>query len=406
MISICGGAYRERCFIDCFDQLYGSGGRAAFALSKLSEKVDLHTYASENSLRDLQAIASSFCVGLNTVSVSDTLSFNYFHGLADPTITPNPKFLLPHEQITVSAKNILSFGMLEGNAVVQGERVVFDPQAPGNPKWFDANGSKADKLAYVLNFSEGQLLTGKTSPSDITQIILKGGASVVVLKMGSKGTVVRTKSDIKFIPCTRTDSVLAIGTGDIFSAVFAHFWSEHCLGAIESAEKAAQATAFYCNQKSLPIPVNFLDQTAGKRYSENYDEKKILESGKIKVYLAGPFFNMSDIWLVEECRKILLSFGLDVFSPYHDVGIGTANDVAAKDIKALNESKVVFAILNGLDPGTIFEIGYAVAKGLPVIVFAQNVKDEDLKMISGTGCLIESDFVTSMYKTAWAGECL
>jgi hypothetical protein len=76
-------------------------------------------------------------------------------------------------------------------------------------------------------------------------------------------------------------------------------------------------------------------------------------------------------------------------------------DDVAKDIEGLEASDVVFAILNGLDPGTIFEIGYAIKKAIPVVALAQNVKEEDLKMIVGTGCEVTDDFASGLYRAVW-----
>ena len=51
----------------------------------------------------------------------------------------------------------------------------------------------------------------------------------------------------------------------------------------------------------------------------------------------------------------------------------------------------------------MFEIGYAVAKGIPVIVFGQCVGKEDLLMIEGSeNCRIFGDFPTAIYHAAWA----
>ena len=44
---------------------------------------------------------------------------------------------------------------------------------------------------------------------------------------------------------------------------------------------------------------------------------------------------------------------MDVFSPVHDVGPGPASEVAPVDIEQLRECDVVFAILDGLDSGTL-----------------------------------------------------
>ncbi|VBE96308.1 nucleoside 2-deoxyribosyltransferase [Burkholderia pseudomallei] len=62
---------------------------------------------------------------------------------------------------------------------------------------------------------------------------------------------------------------------------------------------------------------------------------------------------------------------------------------------------VVFAILDGLDAGTIFEVGYARSKNIPVYALAQAVNDEDLKMVVGTDCKLFFDFVTALHHTAW-----
>src|SRR3546814_14751858 len=79
--------------------------------------------------------------------------------------------------------------------------------------------------------------------------------------------------------------------------------------------------------------------------------------GAGKVYLAAPFFDLAQRWLVEEARSNLLDMGAQVFSPVHEVGPGPASIVAPEDIAGLEAADVVFAVLNGVDPGTIFEVG-------------------------------------------------
>ena len=101
-------------------------------------------------------------------------------------------------------------------------------------------------------------------------------------------------------------------------------------------------------------------------------------------------------------RDQLLGMGVEVFSPFHDVGAGSAEYVAPRDLKGLDDCDVVLAVLNGSDTGTIFEIGYAIAKGKPVVGLAQNMRAEDLKMPIGSGCVIATDLVTAIYHTIWA----
>jgi nucleoside 2-deoxyribosyltransferase len=119
------------------------------------------------------------------------------------------------------------------------------------------------------------------------------------------------------------------------------------------------------------------------------------------VYLAGPFFTLQDRWLIEETRDALSGFGIRVFSPLHDVGEGDAEVVAPKDLEALTESKFVLALLEGLDPGTLFEVGFARAREIPVLAYVGEVSPTHLKMISGSKCAIERDYTTALYRTAW-----
>lgn len=87
----------------------------------------------------------------------------------------------------------------------------------------------------------------------------------------------------------------------------------------------------------------------------------------------------------------------------HAVGPGPAHIVAPEDIAGLEASDVVFAILSGMDPGTIFEVGYAIKKDIPVVGLAQNVRPEDLKMMAGTGCEIQDDFASAIYRAIRSG---
>jgi nucleoside 2-deoxyribosyltransferase len=107
---------------------------------------------------------------------------------------------------------------------------------------------------------------------------------------------------------------------------------------------------------------------------------------------------------VEESRLALQGMGLHVFSPLHEVGMGRAHDVAPKDIEGLKASRAVLALVDGLDTGTVFEIGYARSLDKPVVVLAQSTPEEPLKMLAGTACDVVPDFVTALYRVAWAAR--
>src|SRR5208283_4768495 len=106
---------------------------------------------------------------------------------------------------------------------------------------------------------------------------------------------------------------------------------------IEAAINATRAAAHYCNNPSLPVPLNFGDSV--KPEQEFLGGIAQEESDlRPQIYLAGPFFNMMQRWMVHESRQALREQGLEVFSPFHDVGIGEAADIAPADLKGLVES--------------------------------------------------------------------
>jgi nucleoside 2-deoxyribosyltransferase len=97
-----------------------------------------------------------------------------------------------------------------------------------------------------------------------------------------------------------------------------------------------------------------------------------------------------------------MGFKLKVFSPWHDVGHGIASEVVLKDLDALDSSSIVFGVLDGLDSGTLFEIGYAIKSKIPVVGYVENESVESVKMLEGTNCILERDLTTAIYKCFWA----
>lgn len=101
-----------------------------------------------------------------------------------------------------------------------------------------------------------------------------------------------------------------------------------------------------------------------------------------RVYLAAPFFNDEEIERVEKVAYILRNtHGLDVFSPRENQLDGVTymsqpwrDAVFANDCTNVFKADLMVAIYDGNDAGTYFEIGYAYANRIPIVVF--NEKDE------------------------------
>jgi nucleoside 2-deoxyribosyltransferase len=394
-LSIVGGIYIERCIQPLWNAVYGSAGRAAQSVAPLiSGRVSLISYVSEELRSQAEHLASDCGVDLVAEGARHAVSFDYLHPLSVPVIRPSPDRMNIHDPIHVTGDTVLRFGMLEGDAIVDAQTAVYDPQSAFGAVAFKANGSRADRLAVIMNRGEAEHMTGHTDPKTAAKSLIDSrDAEVVIIKMGGKGALLVTPSSMNVIPAYRTNRVWKLGSGDVFSATFAAMWGCNHKDPARAADLASRATAHYCDTRSLTIG------SADDLERLSYEPAT---PGDGLVYLAGPFFDLGQRWLVEEARSLLGTLGTKVFSPVHEVGPGPAAVVAPADVAGLEDSDVVFAILNGLDTGTIFEVGYAVKKGIPVVCLAQNVKEEDLKMIEGTGCEIVDDFASALYRTVWS----
>jgi nucleoside 2-deoxyribosyltransferase len=398
---VVGGFYRELCRFPFNDETWGSGGRAAATIAGLDIKTMLFTAADANNAGLLATLSHVFNFTFNYIQTDITPRFQYDHALSTPLIWPS---IRNNEQVpfTVEAEEALVFGMLEAKPKVAAKRIVYDPQNPSQPLPLDADLSFSTTVAYVLNSIEARKLAGREDLVEAAYRIAQTyRPEVVVIKCGPWGALVYENGKTERVPAYETTAVSPIGSGDVFAAVFAARWAYESFAAYEAAQQASRAAALYVNSHVLPVPVAQLASSNDFVFPQLRSDDNTLAADEYHVYLAGPFFNIGQSWLVEESRSALQAMGLKVFSPCHDVGIGTAHEVAPKDLDALCKCRSVFALVDGLDPGTIFEIGYARARNIPVIALAQSTTEEPLKMILGSGCKLVSDFVTAIYRTSW-----
>ncbi|MGY2982682.1 PfkB family carbohydrate kinase [Bradyrhizobium sp. USDA 4508] len=384
---VAGGSYLEVCLWKEWRRLFGSGLRAACAVSDLSPGTELHTYCFEAWSDDVRHSAAAFGCIAHVQPIESAVSFSYDFPLSSARLYPP---VIPRNAaLSVRGKTVLRFGFVEGDAVVEAERAVYDPQSSRPFEPFGANGSRADQLAVVLNETEA----GATGASfDADGLMAQHGAAVLVVKRGPKGAMVYEpgKSSIK-VPAYRSDSVFKIGSGDVFSAAFALHWGERGLDPASAADLASKSVAHFVDGHSLPLRENL-----------NHGEAVGFRPEEGPIYLAAPFFDLGQRWVVEEAYRTLKDMGAEVFSPFHEVGTGLSPDLIAEaDLHGLRGCSKVLALLDGADPGTLFEVGYARALGIPVVALAERLEAENLTMITGSGCLVTHDLATAIYQVLW-----
>ena len=106
---------------------------------------------------------------------------------------------------------------------------------------------------------------------------------------------------------------------------------------------------------------------------------------KYDIYLASPFFTKRQKKIVQFVARKLRNQGYKIFVPMeHKISDGdkiSNNEWAKKvfdlDVKAINESSVVFALYWGFDSdsGTSWEMGYAYGIHKPVMMLVINASD-------------------------------
>jgi nucleoside 2-deoxyribosyltransferase len=389
-VIIIGGAYWERCERPDLTRLRGSGLRAAIALRQIVPDLEFHTCISARERPDLQAVVDVFGGFKTDVCDRDVpVVFDYFTPLSPPAVSARGAVAIGPR--TMKGGTILRYGMLENRDElnVDADTLVVDPQGELSAV---TSWGKFRRLAVVANEREAAQVGGGTSVEDAARQLLNATrADVVVVKCGARGALVVSAADIQSVSVWPADYVFPIGSGDVFAAAFAYAYGEQQLDAVSAARYASRSTAHWCASRAEPA---LLPTYLGSEELP-FGERPL-------VYIAGPFFGLAQVWLVDLVRHALGELGARPFSPLHDVGRG-GSEVAKADLEALDRSDSVLALLDDLDPGTVFEVGYAMRRGTPVVAYLDPRPGQHMVMIEGSGVEVVDDLSSAVYRSIWRG---
>lgn len=385
---VAGGTYLETCREPQTEDMAGSGLRAAAAMSRVCPELTLASAIDPKLRRHADVVAAGLGLSVDWVERSEPVAFDYWTPLSAPTIRgPNARA----SDIRGSGSAGLVFGMIEGTPQVEVERLVYDPQQPKDLGPPDFSELQADHLALVANSAETRLMSGHEDPGAGAEHLLENTpADVVITKRAARGCLVTTEDGQQEVGLWPTARVWPIGSGDVFAAGFAWAWAQKHIDPVQSARVGSHLASHWCGQRRWqPRPEDF--DPAGQEF--------LPRNGR--VYLAAPFFSLSQRWLVELVRESLQDLGGTVFSPLHDVGIGS-DEVAHKDLAGLDSCTAVLALLDDMDAGVLFESGWARRSDIPVIVYTEHTEIEQLKMVRGSGATVYDDLASAVYSALWA----
>ena len=394
MITVIGGTYREIDYDEIVIDIFGSGFRGSKFLLENNCIVDFHTTGNQETLLFLKENQKVYKnLSYNCKEYNDIITFKYSFSLDNPTIYPNLLNISKTEELNVKAENIIAYGMLETDFKLSGKKIVYDPQTSIKPNKFRDIG-QAEELVYIVNMKEAQSLASSDDIEDIKSFFFKiEKATAFIIKNGPYGaTLYYNHNEIK-VPSYITENVNKIGSGDIFTASFGYYWIEKGLSFEESALNASKSTAYYCDKKVFVDICQLLEF----EYVE-FDNKDLKNK---QVYLASPFFALSELILIDKIRSAFLEFGVSIFSPFHDIGFGDDATIAKKDIEGIENSDIIFCVFDNLDSGTLVESGYSLAKGKKLIGYHRTCEESKLLMLKPGDLKVFTNLTTAIYQTIW-----
>lgn len=236
--------------------------------------------------------------------------------------------------------------------------------------------------------------TGSASVEPMLDSVKRLGAEAFLLKEnrgGSRLFDLRANA-VEEIPATLSRTVNSVGVGDVYSAVMVGFRS---LGWTEAAWRGASAATVY-SQTTFP---DDLRRDTRRELKLSLEELRGLggtilpwhDRPRFQIYLAAPDFSYLQKPEIDRAVEALGYHNFAVRRPVIENGeLPQDSDEAvllqtfAADVALLAECQAVFAIPLERDPGTLVEMGMAMAAGKPVITFDPRRQNGNTMVIAGS----------------------
>jgi hypothetical protein len=219
-------------------------------------------------------------------------------------------------------------------------------------------------------------------------------AEVFLLKENRGGSRLFNLLDasVEEVPASLGRTVNSVGVGDVYSAVMVGFSND---GWIEAAWRGCQAATIY-SQTTYP---DDLQRDVKRCLNLSLDTLRALggttlpwhDRQRFSIYLAGPDFSYAEKPELDRAVASLTYHNFKVRRPVRENGELTLpasqTDLLRTyhmDYELLKECDAVFGVPLGRDPGTLVEIGMAIALGKPVITFDPRRENDNTMVVGGS----------------------
>ena len=261
---------------------------------------------------------------------------------------------------------------------------------------------------YAIAISTSSSLFMEKGSQDVAHMLdaARGlGAEVFLLKENRGGSRVfhLTSREIDQVPAHLSSTVNSVGVGDVYSAVMVGSRSTNWK---EAAWRGAMAATSYSQttypddfrkdvERSMKLSVEELRDLGGTILPWHVRPL-------FPIYLAAPDFSYIEKPEVDRAVEALRYHNFVVRRPIEENGellLGSnaslLKNTFLKDVALLDECKAVFAVPLARDPGTLVEIGIAIARDQPVITFDPR-RENNNTMVAGGSAAYSDDLDTCL----------
>ncbi|MEP7457518.1 nucleoside 2-deoxyribosyltransferase [Phyllobacterium sp. SB3] len=235
---------------------------------------------------------------------------------------------------------------------------------------------------------------GSDNVDAVLRIAANLGAEVFLLKENRGGSRLFDilKGTVEIIPALLSATVNSVGVGDVYSAVMA---GRSDLGWEEAAWRGARAATSYSQttypddfrrdvERELKLSLGELRDLGGTILPWH-------ERPFFSIYLAAPDFSYTDKPEIDHAVEALRYHNFNVRRPIQENGelplassTSVLRETFARDLALLEKCEVVFAVPLDRDPGTLIEMGFAMARQKPVITFDPRRENNNTMVVGGS----------------------